>query len=79
MSSLFKALDKTERFGSIFLLFDRLNEYAPAYFDLTTFPNGEMKRALERAKSKSKAQNGRKKNSKVKAQLQKKDGSDNPL
>lgn len=36
-------------------LLDRLSEYAPTYFDLSTFPDGEMKRALERAKNKGKA------------------------
>ena len=37
-----------------FLLFNRLSEYAPTYFDLSSFPDGEMKRALERANKKSK-------------------------
>ena len=62
------------------MFFDRLSEYAPTYFDLSTFPDGEMKRALERArKSKVKAQADGGKNSKVKAQLEMKqpDGSDN--
>ena len=33
-------------------LIDRLSEYAPTYFDLSSFPDGEMKRALERATKK---------------------------
>ena len=32
---------------------DRLNEYAPTYFDLSSFPEGEMKRALKRARKKT--------------------------
>ena len=32
---------------------DRLSEYAPTYFDLSSFPEGEMKRALERARKKT--------------------------
>ena len=51
----------------------RLSEFAPTYFDLSTFPDGEMKRALERAKNKGKALPDGKK--KVKAQQL--DGSDN--
>jgi pre-mRNA-splicing factor ATP-dependent RNA helicase DHX15/PRP43 len=30
----------------------RLLEYAPLYFDLKTFPKGEMKRTLQRAQNK---------------------------
>ena len=60
---------KAERFS-----LDRLNEYAPTYFDLTSFPDGEMKRALERAnkKSKGKVAQGEKKD---KVQLDKKTNS----
>jgi hypothetical protein len=50
-------------------LINRLSEYAPTYFDLASFPDGEMKRALERANKKFKG-----KVAPVKAQL---DGSDN--
>lgn len=51
VSFLFRRTKRTER-G---FLLDRLSEYAPTYFDLSTFPDGEMKRALERAKNKGKA------------------------
>ena len=69
VSFLFRRTKRTER-G---FLLDRLSEYAPTYFDLSTFPDGEMKRALERAKNKGKAVPDGKK--KVKAQQL--DGSDN--
>ena len=61
-----------------FFWLDRLSEYAPTYFDLSSFPEGEMKKALERAKKK-KLLDGGVSSKKVKAQLEKKDndGSDN--
>jgi len=34
------------------LLYGRLIEFAGNYFDLSTFPNGETKRALQRAVAK---------------------------
>ena len=43
-----------EKLSGFFFLFNRLSEYAPTYFDLSSFPDGEMKRALERANKKSK-------------------------
>lgn len=65
---------KLSGFVSIFGI-DRLSEYAPTYFDLSSFPEGEMKRALERARKKTLFDGAVPK--KKKAQLEKsRDGSD---
>ena len=48
--------------------FTRLSEYAPTYFDLSSFPEGEMKRALERARNKGKVVFDSKKKGKAQAE-----------
>jgi hypothetical protein len=72
----------TERFALIIRL-ERLSEFAPTYFDLASFPKGEMKQALERAaKKKGRAlpdsnKGNSTKSSNRKPRLETLDGSDN--